>query len=86
MPDELEVQQLFINHKDLEEEVNLLLSILPAHDDITKESLLIAGVYAKLDMILEEVSSLTNRISYIESRLSVDNRVGTWLKKTTTNK
>ena len=82
MPDQLDFHDVIKNHKDLAEEIELLLSILPVHDDITKESLITAGIYAKLDMILDELHTISKRITVIENKLNVDNRVLTWLKTT----
>lgn len=64
----------------MEKELEELQSILEENGTaVSKEELFTAGVFAKLDMLIEKVDVLSSRIRSLENALYGDSRVTTWL-------
>ena len=83
MDNNFNIHDVIQDHSALAKEIEFLLSILPMHDDISKENLIIAGIFAKLDMILEELQDISFKIDNLTT-IEDKKRVITWLQTTTT--
>ena len=47
---------------------------------LLKDELFVKGIFDRLDMILVEVTKLTQRVYILETKLYTDPRVATWLR------
>ena len=45
-----------------------------------KDELFVKGIFERLDLILMEVTKLTQRVYILETKLYTDPRVATWLR------
>ena len=66
------------NEKGIEE-VKEALSSLIEEGAITVDSIALAGLFAKLDMILDTLSMVISRLKIIENAMYDEPRVITWL-------
>ena len=66
------------NEKGIEE-VKEVLSSLIEEGAITVDSIALAGLFAKLDMILDTLSMVISRLKIIENAMYDETRVITWL-------
>lgn len=66
------------NEKEIEE-VKEILSDLIEEGTITIDSIALAGLFSKLDMILDNLSTVISRLKIIENAMYDEPRVITWL-------
>ena len=65
--------------KLFEEEIEEVMSLLPEGEGADRNSVITAGLFAKLDLILDGVSMVSSRLRVIENKLYEDSRIITWI-------
>lgn len=65
--------------KLFEDEIDEVISLLPEGEGADRNSVITAGLFAKLDLILDGISMVSSRLRIIENKLYEDSRIITWI-------